>query len=88
MTRQQLKTKKIAVLMGGLSAEREVSLRTGKAVLAALQGAGYEAVGLDVGKDIALRLSEEQIEVAFIALHGRFGEDGTIQGLLEMMQIP
>lgn len=88
MTRQELKQKKIAVLMGGLSAEREVSLRTGKAVLAALQGAGYQAVGLDAGRDIALRLIEEQVEVAFIALHGRYGEDGTIQGLLEMMQIP
>jgi len=88
MTRQELKTKKIAVLMGGLSAEREVSLRTGKAVLAALQSTGYEAVGLDVGTDIAARLSQEQVDVAFIALHGRYGEDGTIQGLLEMMQIP
>ncbi len=88
MTRQELKTKKIAVLMGGLSAERDISLRTGNAVLSALQEAGYEAFGLDVGRDVAVKLMERKVEVAFIALHGRYGEDGTIQGLLEMMQIP
>jgi D-alanine-D-alanine ligase len=88
MTRNELKTKKIAVLMGGLSAEREISLRTGGAVLAALQEAGYPAVGIDAGRDLAARLAEEKAEVAFIALHGRFGEDGTVQGLLEMLGIP
>jgi len=88
MTRDELKKKKIAVLMGGLSAERDVSLRTGKAVLGALQEAGYRAVGLDAERNLAVRLSEEGIEVAFIALHGRYGEDGTVQGLLEMLQIP
>lgn len=88
MTRDELLNKKIAVLMGGLSAEREVSLKTGKAVLAALQTAGYRAQAIDVGHDIAEQLKSEQIEVAFVALHGRFGEDGRIQGLLEMMRIP
>lgn len=88
MTLQELKTKKIAVLLGGLSAEREVSLNSGKAVLASLQRQGYHAVGIDVGRDLAQRLAEEKIELAFIALHGRFGEDGSVQGLLELMAIP
>lgn len=88
MTRQELKEKRIAVLMGGLSAEREVSLRTGQAVLGALQQAGYRVLGIDAGRDLAARLVEERVEVAFIALHGRYGEDGTVQGLLEMLQIP
>lgn len=88
MTRYELKNKKVAVLMGGLSAEREISLRTGQAVLNALLDAGYRAIGLDADRNLAARLVEEEIEVAFIALHGRYGEDGTVQGLLEMMQIP
>jgi len=88
MTQEELKTKKIAVLMGGLSAEREVSLNSGAAVLAALVAQGYRAVGIDVGRDLPQRLSAEQVEVAFIALHGRFGEDGSVQGLLELMGIP
>jgi D-alanine-D-alanine ligase len=88
MTRQELKEKKIGVLMGGMSAEREVSLRTGKAVLNALLAAGFQAVAIDSGRDLATRLTEEEIEVAFIALHGRFGEDGTVQGLLEILGIP
>jgi len=88
MTREELKNKKIAVLMGGRSAEREISLRTGTAVLGALQAAGYRAVAIDAGRDLAEHLTAQGIEVAFIALHGRFGEDGTVQGLLEMMEIP
>ncbi len=88
MDRNELKKKKIGVLLGGMSAEREVSLRTGKAVLAALQESGYRAVGLDAGRDLAARLGEEGVEVAFIALHGRYGEDGTVQGLLEILGIP
>ncbi|HEY3307713.1 MAG TPA: D-alanine--D-alanine ligase [Desulfuromonadaceae bacterium] len=83
-----MKTKKIAVLMGGLSAEREVSLKSGAAVLLALQNLGYQAVGIDVGRDLAAVLASEVIEAAFIALHGRYGEDGCVQGLLELMQIP
>jgi D-alanine-D-alanine ligase len=88
MTRETLKTKNIGVLMGGLSGEREVSLRSGRDCLAALLRLGYRAVPIDVGRDVARRLEEDDIEVAFLALHGRYGEDGTIQGLLEMMDIP
>ncbi len=80
--------KKIGVLMGGLSSEREVSLATGAAILAALRGKGYDAVGLDVGRDVAERIRAEGIEVAFNGLHGKYGEDGAIQGLLEMVGIP
>ncbi len=88
MDPQELKTKKIGVLMGGLSGERDVSLRSGANCLRALLAKGYDAVSVDAVRDVAERLDEEQIEVAFLALHGRFGEDGTIQGLLEMMGIP
>ena len=83
-----LKKKKIGVLMGGLSREREISIRTGKAIRKALVEKGYDACCLDVGRDIAERLLKEKIDIAFIALHGRFGEDGTIQGMLELMGIP
>src|SRR3990170_1998854 len=82
------KDKKIGVLMGGLSAEREISLRSGNACLKALVSRGYNAVAIDAGRDLSLRLRDEGIEVAFIALHGRYGEDGTVQGLLEIMGIP
>jgi D-alanine-D-alanine ligase len=83
-----LKEKTIGVLMGGLSGEREVSFRSGHNCLMALQSRGYRAVGIDAVRDVAQRLDEAHVEVAFLALHGRFGEDGTIQGLLEMMGIP
>lgn len=79
---------RIGVLMGGLSAEREVSLRSGGAVVAALQSRGYEVVPIDVARNVADQLREAEIDVAFIALHGPFGEDGTIQGLLEFLNIP
>ncbi len=75
-------------MMGGLSREREISIKTGKAILKALTEKGYTAYPIDVGKDIAERLVKEKIECAFLALHGRFGEDGTIQGMLELMRIP
>lgn len=80
--------KKIGVLMGGLSAEREVSLKSGAAVLKALVGLGYNAVGIDVDRNVATKIAAEGIDAAFIALHGRYGEDGAIQGLLELMAIP
>jgi D-alanine-D-alanine ligase len=83
-----LKSKRIGVLMGGLSGEREVSLRSGDNCLRALASLGYEVVKVDALRDVALRLVEEEVEVAFLALHGRFGEDGTIQGMLELMDIP
>ena len=86
--RDVLKQKRTAVLMGGLSAEREISLKTGNAVLKALLENGCNAVAVDVGHDLPLQLRDAQAEQAFICLHGRFGEDGTVQGLLEMMLIP
>lgn len=85
---QALKTRTIGVLMGGLSGEREISLRSGENCLRALVSRGYRAVAIDAMRDVARRLEEAQVEVAFLALHGRYGEDGTIQGLLEMMGIP
>ena len=79
---------KVAVLFGGLSAEREVSLNSGNAVLAALKRAGVDAHGIDVGRDIVTVLERGKFDRAFIALHGRMGEDGTIQAVLEMLDIP
>jgi len=86
--REALKTKTIGVLMGGLSGERAVSLRSGENCLRALLARGYRAVRIDAVRDTAQRLDEAGVEVAFLALHGRYGEDGTIQGLLEMAGIP
>jgi D-alanine-D-alanine ligase len=88
MERDALMRKRIGVLMGGLSSEREISLASGEAVLASLVRRGYQAHRIDVGRDLPDRLKEERTEVAFIALHGRWGEDGTVQGLLEMMAVP
>ncbi|MCP1648998.1 D-alanine--D-alanine ligase [Pseudomonas sp. GD04087] len=79
---------RVAVLYGGKSAEREVSLKSGAMVLQALQGAGVDAFGIDVGDDLLERLTREKIDRAFIILHGRGGEDGTMQGLLEIAGIP
>jgi D-alanine-D-alanine ligase len=76
------------VLYGGQSAEREVSLRTGKACADGLAQKGYQVTLVDVDREIAARLREGGFEVAFNALHGRWGEDGCIQGLLEAMAIP
>ena len=86
--RPDLLRKRVAVLMGGLSSEREISLLSGQAVLAGLGRRGYRAVPIDVDRSLYEPLKEERIEVAFIALHGRWGEDGVVQGLLEMMAIP
>ncbi|NLW36727.1 D-alanine--D-alanine ligase [Syntrophorhabdus aromaticivorans] len=88
MNRESLKTFRVGVLMGGNSSEREISLKSGAAVLQSLKRSGYKAVGVDVGRDLAGRLRRQRIDVAFIALHGRWGEDGTVQGLLEIMGIP
>ncbi|MFT0213213.1 D-alanine--D-alanine ligase [Pseudomonas sp. F1_0610] len=79
---------RVAVLFGGTSAERAVSLKSGAAVLQALLDAGVDAFGIDVGADIVQRIAQEKIDRAFIILHGRGGEDGTIQGLLEWAGIP
>lgn len=83
-----MQSRKIGVLLGGLSSEREVSLRTGEAVLNALRERGHNAIPIYVDHDIDVALRQEQIDVAFIALHGRWGEDGCIQGLLELQGIP
>lgn len=79
---------KVGVLFGGRSAEREVSLISGRAVLAGLQRAGVDAHGFDPAEHSLGELAEQQFDRVFIALHGRFGEDGTIQGVLEYLGIP
>lgn len=88
MTREEVKTKKIGVLMGGLSAEREVSLKSGAAVLQALRDRGYDAVAIDVDRNLAQNLAKNLVEVAFVCLHGRYGEDGAVQGVMELLGIP
>lgn len=79
---------KVAVLFGGRSAEREVSLKSGAAVLAALQRSGVDAHGFDPAVQDLHTLLDDGYQRAFIALHGRYGEDGTVQGALELMGIP
>ncbi|WP_114418557.1 D-alanine--D-alanine ligase [Marinospirillum perlucidum] len=79
---------RVAVLMGGCSAEREVSLKSGQAVLTALLESGVDAFGLDLGKNALAQLLSEPMDRAFIALHGRGGEDGCIQGVLEWLGVP
>ena len=83
-----LTDKKIGVLMGGVSAEREVSLRSGKAVFNALKNLGYNVVSMDVSSNVCGELKRERIDMAFLVLHGGWGEDGSIQGLLDVMGIP
>jgi D-alanine-D-alanine ligase len=83
-----MKSRKIGVLMGGLSSERQISLETGQAVHSALAARGYDVHPVFVDRDIDLVLRHDHIDVAFIALHGRYGEDGCIQGMLEMLGIP
>jgi len=84
----KLKAKKIGVLCGGSSQEREISLKTGDAVYRAMVSLGLNACKFDVDKDIAAKLVKEKINLAFLGLHGKLGEDGTIQGLLEIMGVP
>lgn len=88
---KHLKNKRIGVLMGGASSEREISLRSGSAVLNALQSQGLNVFALELSnnsKEWAEQIQAAKVEVAFIALHGTYGEDGCIQGLLEILQIP
>lgn len=80
--------KHVAVLFGGLSAEREVSLNSGEACARALEQRGFKVTRVDVGRDVSAVLSALRPDVCFNALHGRFGEDGVMQGILEMLQIP
>ena len=79
---------RVAVLMGGMSSERPVSLESGEAVLGALRRKGWDAVGIDVGPDLPAQLVASGAKAVWIALHGAFGEDGCVQGLLEVMRIP
>jgi len=81
-------SKHVAVLMGGWSAEREISLRSGKACADALVRLGYRVTRIDVGRDIASVLTTVRPDVALNVLHGRPGEDGTLQGILEILAIP
>lgn len=81
-------TPKVAVLIGGPSAEREVSLSTGRECANALRGEGFEVIEVDAGLDLPARLAEIKPDVVFNALHGRWGEDGCVQGLLEWLKIP
>ncbi len=79
---------KVAVIMGGLSVEREVSLSSGRECAAALREMDYDVIAIDAGPDIAERLTEASPDVVFNALHGRWGEDGCVQGILEWLRIP
>ena len=79
---------KVAVLMGGPSAEREVSLSSGRECATALRAEGYEVVEVDAGRDLYSRLKDIQPDVVFNALHGRWGEDGCVQGILEWLGLP
>ena len=88
MTIEVKKLGRVAVLMGGPSAEREISLLTGNGVLAALREKGVDAHAFDPVVHSLFDLSREKFDRVFIALHGRFGEDGTVQGVLETLRIP
>ena len=79
---------KVAVLMGGWAAEREVSLNSGKAVLAALQAKGVDAHGIDADRDVLTTIKAQNFDRVFNIMHGRGGEDGELQGALEILQIP
>lgn len=81
-------TPKVAVLMGGLSAEREVSLSTGHECAAALREGGFDVVEVIADRDLASNLQKIKPDVVFNALHGRWGEDGCVQGILEWLAIP
>lgn len=81
-------TKHVAVLKGGWSAEREVSLVTGKGCADALRSHGYHVTEIDAGRDLADQILKAKPDVAFNALHGRWGEDGCVQGLLEILRVP
>lgn len=80
--------KHVAILMGGWSAEREVSLRSGAACIEALKDSSFKVTGIDVGHDVPVRLIELKPDVALNMLHGPYGEDGCVQGLLEILEIP
>jgi D-alanine-D-alanine ligase len=84
--RKKKKSLKIGVIAGGISSEREISLLTGENIYRSLLKSGYNVTFIDFGKDFYNKL--KKINLAFLALHGRYGEDGTVQGLMELMKIP
>ncbi|KPK01742.1 MAG: D-alanine--D-alanine ligase [Nitrospira bacterium SG8_35_4] len=88
MTKGPITKKRIGVLMGGLSSERDVSIRSGLAVYQGLQERGYNAVAIDVDRDVVTVLKKEKVKCAFLALHGGTGENGAMQGMLEVLGIP
>jgi len=88
MDKSKLKNKRIAVIMGGRSGERDVSLRSGKRVHDSLNSQGFKAIALDADEKLIDNLKRNKIDIAYIMLHGKFGEDGTVQGLLEHFSIP
>lgn len=83
-----VKARRVGILVGGMSSEREISLSTGKAIYEALQARGHEVSKIEVGRDLDRVLREAPVDVAFLALHGTYGEDGCVQGLLEILGIP
>lgn len=85
---RRLRKRRIGVLMGGWSSEREVSLLSGHRVLESLKRQGYDAVGIDINRSFVDQIRQAKIDMAFIILHGRPGEDGTMQGFLELLGIP
>ena len=88
MTKGPVTKKRIGVLMGGLSSERDVSIRSGLAIYQGLQERGYNAVPVDVGRDVVSVLKKEKVKCAFLALHGGTGENGAMQGMLDVLGIP
>lgn len=88
MTKKQVTTKKIGVLMGGSSAERDISVRSGLAVYQALQEMGYSSSLIDVGADVVQVLRKDKVRLAVLALHGGMGENGAIQGMLDVLGVP
>ena len=85
---EELKNKKICVLMGGRSGEREVSLRSGQRVFDSLKRQGFSVISLDLEDDLISKLKQEKVDIVYIILHGKYGEDGAVQGLLELAGIP
>jgi len=81
-------SKRIGVLMGGVSEEREISLKTGEAVLKALESLKHDVFALDMREHVTAKILASRLDAAFIALHGKYGEDGCIQGMMEIMRIP
>jgi len=84
MTKNLVTAKRIGVLMGGESSERDISIRSGLAIYQGLQELGYNSVPIDISKDVINALKKEKVKVAFLALHGGIGENGTLQGMLEV----